>query len=64
MLDQEFQQLVTRVQKRQYEEQIIEVKAAHKGCPDRLYDTFSSFSNQDDGGTILFGLDENSILPP
>ena len=64
MLDQEFQQLVTRVQKRQCEEQIIEVKAAHKGCPDRLYDTFSSFSNQDDGGTILFGLDEKQHFAP
>lgn len=64
MLDQEFQQLVTRVQKRQYEEQIIEVKAAHTGCPDRLYDTFSSFSNQDDGGTILFGLDEKQHFAP
>ena len=29
-----------------------------KGCPKRLYDTLSSFSNQDDGGIIIFGVDE------
>lgn len=28
------------------------------GCPKRLYDTLSSFSNQDDGGVIIFGIDE------
>lgn len=27
-------------------------------CPKHLYDTLSSFSNQDDGGTIIFGVDE------
>lgn len=58
MLDQEFHQLVDRIQSRKCEEQIIEVKAAAKGCPERLYDTFSSFSNQDEGGVIVFGLDE------
>lgn len=58
MLEQEFQKLLLRIHTRQCEEQTIEVKTANKGCPDRLYDTFSSFSNQDDGGTIIFGLDE------
>ena len=58
MLDQEFEKLLLRIQTRQCEEQTLEVKTANKGCPDRLYDTFSSFSNQDDGGTIVFGLDE------
>ena len=36
----------------------IELKAAFKGCPEKLYDTLSSFSNQDDGGIILFGIDK------
>ena len=27
-------------------------------CPKRLYDTLSSFSNQDSGGVLLFGIDE------
>ncbi len=35
------------------------MKAAHGGCPEKLYDTISSFSNQDSGGTFVFGLDEN-----
>lgn len=40
------------------ERQTVELKAANKGCPSRLYDTLSSFSNQDSGGIIVFGIDE------
>lgn len=40
------------------EMQTIELKAAAKGCPTRLFDTLSSFSNQDEGGIIIFGIDE------
>lgn len=40
------------------ETQTIELKAATRGCPTRLFDTLSSFSNQDDGGVIIFGVDE------
>lgn len=58
MLEMEFKALLARVRQRQCEEQTIEVKSAHQGCPEKLYDTFSSFSNQDDGGILLFGLDE------
>lgn len=36
------------------------MKAARDGCPKRLYDTLSSFSNQDEGGIIAFGIDENA----
>ena len=50
--------LVDSVQKLQCETQTLEVKSAHSGCPTRLFDTLSSFSNQDDGGIILFGLSE------
>jgi len=50
--------LVDEVQAYQCETQTLEVKAAHDGCPTRLYDTLSSFSNQDSGGIFLFGLDE------
>ena len=42
------------------ETQTIECKAAHTDCPKRLYDTLSSFSNQDSGGILLFGIDENA----
>ena len=46
------------------ETQTVEVKAAHLGCPTRLYDTLSSFSNQDGGGVLLFGIDESSGFVP
>ena len=36
----------------------LEIKSAEQGCPKHLYDTLSSFSNQDDGGIIIFGVDE------
>ena len=54
----ELEELLEHVQKLQAETQTLELKAAAKGCPTRLYDTLSSFSNQDEGGTIIFGVDE------
>ncbi|MCQ4637477.1 putative DNA binding domain-containing protein [Anaerovorax odorimutans] len=51
-------ELAKIIQKRQAEAQVIEVKSAHEGCPKKLYDTLSSFSNQDSGGTLVFGLNE------
>lgn len=57
-------ELAKRVCQNRAEEQTIEVKSAHKGCPTRLYDTLSSFSNQDAGGVILFGIDEKSGFQP
>lgn len=58
MTQQELLKLVKLVQFRQAEMQTVEGKVAHLGCPKRLYDTLSSFSNQDKGGILLFGLDE------
>ena len=58
MLTSELIQLVETVRRTRAEAQTTEVKAANKGCPARLYDTLSSFSNQDGGGKILFGLSE------
>ena len=52
--------LVVEITKQKTEKQNIELKSAHKGCPTRLYDTLSSFSNQDDGGIIIFGIDESN----
>lgn len=60
MQAEELVMLVQTVQKQRCETQTIEVKSAHKGCPSRLYDTLSSFSNQDSGGILLFGLDETN----
>ena len=54
MREEELYNLVRKVQKRQTESQTIELKAAAAGFPKRIYDTLSSFSNQDDGGTIIF----------
>ncbi len=58
MLSEELLELADRTMHLKAETQYLEVKAAHGGCPRRLYDTLSSFSNQDGGGVILFGLDE------
>ncbi len=58
MLSDELIELAKKTRKQKSEGQTLEVKAAHLGCPRRLYDSLSSFSNQDQGGTILFGLDE------
>lgn len=57
---EELQELAADIQKKQAESQNVEVKAAIKGCPTRLFDTLSSFSNQDEGGIIVFGLDEEA----
>lgn len=58
MLVEELVELAQLIQKQKAEAQNIEVKAAHINCPKRLYDTLSSFSNQDMGGILVFGLDE------
>lgn len=56
----ELNELLKNVQKAKCETQTLEIKSAKSGCPQRLYDTLSSFSNQDDGGIILFGVDESN----
>ena len=55
----ELNELLKNLQKTKCETQTLEIKSAKAGCPQRLYDTLSSFSNQDDGGIILFGVDES-----
>lgn len=46
------------IQKMKAETNTLEIKSAEKGCPQHLYDSLSSFSNQDEGGIIIFGIDE------
>lgn len=58
MTTEELMEKLKLIQKMKCETQILELKAAEYGCPKRLYDSLSSFSNQDDGGTIVFGIDE------
>ena len=60
MQPEELQKILSEVQKTKAETQTLEIKAAHLGCPEKLYDSLSSFSNQDDGGIILFGVDEKN----
>lgn len=52
--------LAKDIQKLKAETQTIELKSAEKGCPTKLFDTISSFSNQDEGGVIIFGIDESN----
>ena len=60
MTPNELLELLTLVRKTKAETQTLEIKSAAGGCPAKIYDTLSSFSNQDDGGIILFGLDETN----
>lgn len=59
MLAVELIELVKDIQNKRCELQNVELKAAEKGCPHKLYDTMSSFSNQQNGGIIIFGVRED-----
>ncbi len=58
MTSEELLEKLREIQKLKCESQMLELKSAEKGCPSRLYDSLSSFSNQDNGGIIIFGVDE------
>lgn len=58
MLEIELIKLIEDIQLKKTESNYIEVKSARNGCP-KIFDTLSSFSNQQNGGTIIFGVDEN-----
>ena len=58
MTSEELLQQLKNIQNIKCETQTLELKSAEKGCPTRLYDSLSSFSNQDSGGVIIFGIDE------
>ena len=58
MTSEELIEKLKYIQKYKCETSTLELKSAEKGCPTHLYDTLSSFSNQDDGGIIIFGIDE------
>lgn len=62
MLPEELRELAAKVRAQRAEAQFLEVKAAKDGCPKRLYDTLSGFSNQDSGGILIFGLDERAAF--
>ena len=59
MLEKKLKKIVEEVCSQKSESNHIEIKKSAGGCP-RLFDTLSSFSNQKDGGIILFGIDEEN----
>ena len=58
MTEEELIGKLEMIQRMKSESNILELKSAEKGCPTRLYDSLFSFSNQDSGGVIVFGVDE------
>ena len=58
MQTEALKKLVLDINEIKTETQTIELKSATQGCPTKLFDTLSSFSNQDEGGIIIFGVDE------
>ena len=60
MTVEELNEKLNELQKQKYESQTLELKKAQNECPKRLYDTLSAFSNQDEGGVIIFGIDEEN----
>ena len=59
MLEKDLIKLIRKILRKKTETLNIEFKSAKGGAPEKLYDTFSSFSNTD-GGIILFGIDEKA----
>lgn len=59
MTAEELLEKLDMIQKMKSETATLEIKSGEHGCPKHLYDTLSSFSNQDDGGVIIFGVDED-----
>ncbi len=58
MNEKDLKNIVKKIQSAQAEFQTVEVKRSKTQATERLFDTLSSFSNQDDGGVIVFGLYE------
>ncbi|MDO4177572.1 MAG: ATP-binding protein [Phascolarctobacterium sp.] len=50
--------LITELQEQKSERQNVELKSCALGFPKKIYDALSSFSNQDNGGIIIFGIQE------
>ena len=60
MTAEELNEKLNELQKQKCESQTLELKKAQDECPKRLYDTLSAFANQDEGGVIIFGIDEKN----
>lgn len=51
-------ELISEVRNLKSERQNVELKSCLGGFPKRIYDSLSSFSNQDGGGIIIFGVND------
>ena len=60
MRSSELLQLVDEVRSLRCELDTVEVKLATAQIPRRLFETLSAFANSDEGGVVLFGIDEAS----
>ncbi|MBS1249054.1 MAG: hypothetical protein MAG431_00627 [Chloroflexi bacterium] len=49
---------IDTIQTGRFEGSEVEVKAAYRGLPKRLYETLSAFANRTGGGIVVLGLDE------
>lgn len=54
--------ILAQIQVLKSETQNMQYKTAAKGEPHKLYDTLSYFSNQDEGGIFILGLDKSIAL--
>ena len=62
MTIEQMQAILAQIQVLKSETQNMQYKTAAKGEPHKLYDTLSSFSNQDEGGIFILGLDKSIAL--
>ena len=62
MTIEQMQAILAQIQVLKSETQNMQYKTAAKGEPHKLYDTLSSFSNQDEGGIFILGLDQSMAL--
>ena len=58
MQTEELVALVEEIHRQHTEQQTIELKSTEGGFPRKIYDTLSAFSNQNDGGVIIFGMSD------
>ena len=59
MKAEELKDLIEHTMVAKHGGQHLEIAGMKHDCPEPLFSTLSSFSNQDGGGTILFGLDKS-----
>ena len=62
MTSEQMHAILAQIQVLKSETQNMQYKTAAKGEPHELYDTLSSFSNQDEGGIFILGLDKSMAL--